>query len=420
MLDINLIREHVDAVKEGVAKKGVDSKIVDKLLRRDEAWREKAKALDDLKAEQNEVTKEIAKKHTKGALSRAGLLKQQITKLSDEETHLKQQRDVLLEKLPNIPFDDVPVGKNDKDNVELRQVGKQPEFDFKPKDYLTVAEQLGIIDVKRAAVVAGSRFGYLLGGAARLEFALIQFAIETITAEGFIPVVPPVMIRPEIMRRMGKGTFIDDHDAFHIDEDDLYLVGSSEHTIGPLHIDETLREKDLPRRYVGFSTCFRREAGSYGRDTRGILRVHQFDKVEMFSFVHPEKSEEEHQFLLAIQERLMQKLELPYRVVEVCTGDMTWSDARQYDIETWLPSEKQYRETHSCSNTTDFQARGIRARFIQEGMNKPQYMHTLNATGFAIGRTIVAIIENYQTKQGTVRVPLVLQSWTGSKEINVI
>jgi len=228
--------------------------------------------------------------------------------------------------------------------------------------------------------------------------------------------LPPVMIKPEVYEGIGRLAYDQKEEKYFLSDDNLYLIGSSEHTLAPIHMDEVLEEKDLPKRYVAFSTCFRREAGSYGKDTKGILRVHQFDKVELFSFSHPEKSEDEHKFLLSIQEKLMKKLELPYRVVEICTGDMGWTDARQYDIETWFPGMKEYRETHSCSNTTDFQSRGINAKFV-DANKKKKFVHTLNATAFAIGRMIIAIIENYQTKEGKIDIPKALREYIGKDSI---
>jgi len=260
----------------------------------------------------------------------------------------------LLDKIPNLVDDRVPVGKSDDDNEELKKWGDIPEFDFEPKDHIMLAGNM--IDTERAAEVSGSRFSYLLGDIALLEFAIVKYAFDKLVPNGFIPVVPPVLIKSHPMKAMGKTKFIEDEDAYYIEKDDLYLVGTAEDTIGPLHMREKFEKGDLPRRYAGFSTAFRREAGSYGKDTKGILRVHQFDKVEMFSFTNPEDSIVENDFLLERQEEIVQGLELPYRVVRVCTGELGFTAAHQYDIETWIPSENKYRETHSCSNTTDFQS----------------------------------------------------------------
>ncbi|HOB89793.1 MAG TPA: serine--tRNA ligase, partial [Candidatus Colwellbacteria bacterium] len=276
-----------------------------------------------------------------------------------------------------------------------------------------------LINTEQAAKIASSRFGYIFGDLARLEFALVKLAMDTLTPYGFIPTIPPVMVKPEIMKGMGKQKFLEAGDAFYIGEDNLYLVGSSEHSIGPLHMDEILDEESLPRRYMGFSTCFRREAGSYGKDTKGILRVHQFDKVEMFSFVKPEDSEEEHRFLLAREEELLGKLKLPHQVMSICTGDMGFGDYRQFDVETWLPGQGKYRETMSCSNTGDFQSRGLNIKYRVKSTGESKYVHTLNATAFAVGRMLIAILENYQTESGEVLVPEVLRDFVGKEKLSI-
>lgn len=416
MLDIAFIRENPEKVKKGMEAKHQDPKIVDKFLRADEEWRAKTTAYDQLKAEQNTLSKELSAGQSENLLSKAQFLKKRLGDIETEQGDLKKLRNDLLSRIPNIPFDDVPVGRDESENKVLREVGTKPEFDFAPKDYLTLGEKLGLIDVKRASEVSGSRFGYILRDAAMLEFALIQLAFDTLTKKGFIPAVPPVMIKPKVYEGMGRLAADQKEERYYFEKDDLYLVGSSEHTMGPIHMNDVFEEEALPRRYVAFSTCFRREAGSYGKDTKGILRVHQFDKVEMFSFAHPEHSEEEHKFLLSCQEELMQKLELPYRVVEICTGDMGWTDARQFDVETWFPGQGSYRETNSCSNTTDFQSRGMNIKYKTKDGNK-KLIHMLNATGFAIGRVLIGIIENNQTKEGTIKVPKVLQAYVGKEEI---
>jgi seryl-tRNA synthetase len=415
MIDVQFLREHTDEAKKALARKKVDPKLVDKFLRVDQNWRTKRAGLDALQAEQKTVSKSLAGGRNEELLSQAQILKDRIAEVTESLADVEKKRAALLDQFPNPPFPDVPDGPNAEGNKVLREVGEKPKFDFAPKDYLTLAEGLGIIDVKRAANVAGSRFGYLMGDGALLEFALVKLAMDTLGEHRFTPVVPPVMIRPAVFTGMGRLAADQKEERYYLPKDDLYLIGSAEHTLGPLHMDEVLEEKDLPRRYVGFSTCFRREAGSYGKDTKGILRVHQFDKVEMFSFADPSVSEKEHRFLVDRQEELMQKLELPYRVVEICTGDMGWTDARQFDVEAWFPSEGVYRETHSASNTTDFQSRGINVKVKRKNGEKV-LAHMLNATAFS-QRPLLAIIENYQTKDGTVRVPKVLQPYLGKKEI---
>ena len=403
MIDIKIIRDNADVVRAGLKKRGKDIAIVDEFLALDVKWRAASTAFDAVRAEQNELSKA---RDVEGAKAKKAVVKE----LEVALTALEVERNALLQKFPNTPMDSVPEGRDDSANVVVREVGTKREFSFPVKDYLTIAEGLGVIDVKKAAEVSGSRFGYLKGKAALLEFALVQFAMKKLAAKGFTPVVPPVMIRPEVFMGMGRLAADQKDERYYLPADDLYLVGSAEHTLGPIHMDEVLREKDLPKRYVAFSTCFRREAGSYGKDTKGILRVHQFDKVEMFSFASPEKSAEEHQFLLSCQEEILSDLKLPYRVVEICGGDMGWTDAKAYDCETWLPAQNasvgEYRETNSCSNTTDFQARGINVK-----TDKGVYAHMLNATGIAIGRIIIAIIENYQTAEGDFEIPDVLKTY---------
>lgn len=418
MLDINLIRDNPDKVKDQVSKKGVDPKIVDRLLRVDEDWRKKTSALDTLRSDQNKLSDEVKKAGPKPDLiSKAQVMKKRISEIEDEKKNIEEKRSKIIEGLPNLPFDDVPVGENESGNVVLKEKGKKPVFKFKPKDYLEIAELRGLIDVKKSADVSGSRFGYLLRETVLLEFALIRLAFDVVLEHGFIPIIPPVMIKEEPYKGMGRLTESEKEERYYMEKDNIYLVGSAEHTIGPFHMNDVLDVKDLPRRYVGFSSCFRREAGSYGKDTKGILRVHQFDKVEMFSFTRPDDSEKEHKLLLSIQEELINKLKLPYRVVEICTGDMGWTDARQYDVDTWMPGQGEYRETHSASNTTDFQARGINARYKNE-KGETKHLHMLNATAFAIGRMIIAIIENYQTEKGGVKIPQVLRKYVGKAEIS--
>ncbi|MEX1014686.1 MAG: serine--tRNA ligase [Candidatus Paceibacterota bacterium] len=418
MLDINLIRENPEKVKEGIKKKNIDESLVDKFLEVDEEWRSQSTEFDNLKAEQNKISKKISSGGKDDDLiKQAKELKEKLSEISEKEKTLNEERMNILSQIPNIPSEKALVGKGEEDNKVIRTVGDKPKFDFEPKDYMEIGESLGIIDMKRAAEISGSRFSYLLGKAALLEFGLVQLAMETLVEKGFKPIVPPVMVKPEIMQKMGKGKFLEENDAFYVNEDNLYMAGSSEHTIGPFHMNEVLRGKDLPIRYIGFSTCFRREAGSYGKDTKGILRVHQFDKAEMFSITTPDKSEEEHEFLVSCQEQLLQKLELPYQVLEVCTGDMTWADSRQYDLETWIPSQNKYRETNSASNTTDFQSRGVNIKYDKGGST--EFVHMLNATAFAMGRILIALIENHQTKEGTIIIPKSLQKYVNFEEITL-
>jgi len=422
MLDIKFIREHPDEVREGCRKKGVDFDI-DHLLEVDERRRKILMEVEGLRSQQKKVSREIHQK--RGATGREGeidRMRDLKAQLRDSEKTLRpveEEFNTLMRMIPNLPLSEVPEGRDETENVVIREVGQRPTFDFTPRDYLKIAEDLDIIDTKRAAKVSGSRFGYLRGDSVLLEFALVQLAIDTLTQEGFIPVIPPVMLNYEAMDGMGYLTR-GGSEVYHLERDDLYLVGTSEQSIGAMHMGEILDERDLPRRYVGFSTCFRREAGSYGKDTKGILRVHQFDKVEMFSFCEPEKSQDEHDFILAMEEKLVHMLGIPYRVVQMCSGDLGDPAAEKRDIDCWMPGMGEYRETHSCSNCTDFQARRLnvryRAREGGSGGTKLRFVHTLNGTAYAIGRMIIAIVENFQQADGTVIVPDALRRYMAGIE----
>lgn len=416
MLDIKFIRENIKKVKDSCKKRGVSCDI-DGLLKIDEEKRKLQAELEKIFALKNKASKEIAKSKNKKKIitemqkidKKGDKLKE---KLKQKETKFKE----LIFEVPNILLEDVPEGKDDSDNIVVKKVGKPPKFNFQPKGYMELGESLGLIDVKRAAKTVGSRFGFLKKEAALLEFALISFAFEILVKRGLIPVIPPVMIRPEMAKAMGYLQQTNKDEAYHLYQDDLYLIATSEQSLGAMRSKEILSEKELPVRYAGFSTCFRREAGSYGKDTKGIFRVHQFDKIEMFSFVKPENAEKEHKMLLETEEELMKKLKLPYQVVHNCTGDLGDPAAEKFDIEAWLPSENRYRETHSVSNCTDFQARRLETKY-RDKENKLQFVYTLNGTGLAIGRILIMIMENYQQKDGSIKVPIVLQKYTGFKEI---
>ena len=429
MLDIKFIRENPEKVKEAARNKRAKVDI-DAALMLDTEHREVLQKLEVLRAQQNKKSKEA-----QGGSEELKKLKADIQGLEKQEVKLKAELERMLLLVPNIPLEMVPVGKDESENVVVREVGKKNQFDFTPKDYLTIAEKLDIIDIERASKVSGSRFGYLKREAALLEFALVQYtfralgdasilkkiiesnsALAGIEPTPFIPVVPPVMIKPDVMRKMARLEPVEER--YHIPADDLYLVGSAEHTLGSMHMDETFAEKDLPRRYIGFSTAFRREAGSYGKDTKGILRVHQFDKLEVESFCLPELSRKEHEFIVACQEYLMQGLGIPYRVVEMCTGDMGGPDARQIDLEAWMPGQNggEYRETHTADLMTDYQSGRLRTK-VRRGGGKTELVHMVDATAFAIGRTLIALIENRQTKDGGFKVPEALWPYVPFQEV---
>lgn len=418
MLDINFIRENPQKVKEACEKKNVKCD-VDAVLALDKKKRELITESEKIKAEQNKTSKLGSPKGgapDEALIAKAKELKEKFKVLEPQLKETEEKLKTLVSILPNIPFDDVPVGKDDSQNVVLRKVGKPTKFNFQHKDYMQIAEKLDLIDTERAGKVAGTRFGYIKGGLALIEFAIIKLVMDTVTKKGFVPVIPPVMLKKEMARGTGYFEAGDKDEAYFLPQDNMFLVGTSEQSLISMRANEVLDEKKLPLRYVGFSTCFRREAGSYGKDTKGILRVHQFDKLEMVIFSKPEDSKKEHQLLLSIEEELMKKLELPYQVVNICTGDLGRPAASKYDIETWIPSENKYRETHSTSNCTDFQARRLNIRYKDKN-NKMQFVHTLNGTAFAIGRILICIIENYQQKDGSVKVPKVLQKYCGLKII---
>ncbi len=406
MIDVKDLLKEPEKYKRNMRERNLDPSLIDEIV-------DLKKRLNSLIKEKDEIRFFINKfsktKPEEKIIKQIKIKKEKLKKVEDEIEKLEKILEEKLSLVPNLKSPDVPLGKDESENVVLRTWGEIPKFDFPPKDHVELGEIYDLIDTQRAGKVAGSRFYYLKNSAVLLEFALINFAYDLLLKEGFIPIIPPVFIKEEYYRGMGRLNSLQREERYYLPQDDLYLVGSAEHTIGPYFADEILDEKDLPKRFLGFSTCFRREAGSYGKDVRGILRTHQFDKVEMFSFTLPEESEKEHEFLLSMQEKIMQELKLPYRVVFLCSGDMGFTDYKQYDIETWLPGQNKYRETHSCSNTTDFQARGINAR-VRRKNGKIEYLHMLNATAIAIGRIIIAILENYQRKD-YIEVPEVLRKY---------
>ncbi|KKQ28552.1 MAG: Serine-tRNA ligase, partial [Candidatus Levybacteria bacterium GW2011_GWA1_37_16] len=340
-------------------------------------------------------------------------------KLEKEEHALKAvwiELKIELYKIPNPAKPDVKIGKNDTENKVLRKVGTPTKFSFKPKDHLEIGENLDIVDVARASKISGARFYFLKNEGVLLEFALRELAFEILLKEGFIPVLPPVLIKKEVMRGLGYMEKSGDEDMYILEKDGLVLVGTSEQSIVSMHKDEILNVKDLPKRYVGFSTCFRREAGSYGKDTRGILRAHQFDKIEMVSFVAKGEDDKEHEYLLSLEEKLLQALGIPYQVVKMCTGDLGFPAARKYDLEAWIPSENKYREVTSASTTTDFQARRLNIKYSAE-QNKKEFVNILNGTAFS-ARPIIAMLENYQQEDGSVLIPKILQKYLNCEKIS--
>jgi len=427
MLDIKFIRNHPDKVKESCKQKHIKVD-VDLLLEVDKRKRQTLQALEDMLAQKNQASKIISRTKDEKEKRKLILEMRELDENSDRLTKVLKESEGefnnLMLQIPNLPLDDVPIGRDEKDNVVSREWGEKSKFDlpagrqgFQPKNYLELAENLDLIDVKRAAKISGTRFGILKKEAALLEFSLINFTFETLLKDGFIPVIPPIMLKPEMLEKSGHLSEKDKPERYFIEKDNAYLAGTAEQPIAAMHADEIFEEKDLPRRYLGFSTCFRREAGASGKDTKGIFRVHQFDKIEMFSICHPEKSSREHQFLLSCQEKLMQSLKIPYRVIQICTGDLGFPAAAAYDVEAWMPSENRYRETHTTFNDTDFQTRRLNIRYRDSKTKKLAIPHALNGTAFAIGRILIAIIENYQQKDGKIFVPEALQKYLNFKII---
>ena len=400
MIDPQLLKTNIEAIEENIRKRDLDIDL-DKLKLLDESRRALKFESEKLRAEQKKLGKEIASASEKEKvilLEKAENISDKVKSLSEETQQKDEEFFDAWIKIPNIVNSSSPVGKTDEDNKEIKKVG-EPKNIKNPMTHLEIGENLGLIDVERASKISGSRFSYLFGDLVKIQFNLVSYTLNKLSEKGFNPTIPPVLVRENAL--FGTGFFPDDSDqVYEVQNDDLFLVGTSEVSLAALHTDEIIDMKNLPLRYAGYSTCFRREAGTYGKDTSGIFRVHQFDKVEMFSFCDPEKSNEEHEYILAIEEEILKDLEIPYRVVDVCTGDLGASAAKKYDIEAWIPSQQKYREVTSCSNTTDFQARRLNMRTKNEDGNT--ILHTLNGTALAVGRILIALLENNQQPDGSV------------------
>lgn len=435
MIDIKLLKENPELFKEASKNKNVevDIDLALKLLEEKSDLLVKIEAIRKRRNETAEKVKLEARngKINKDLIAEGKVLKEELDPIDTKLTEVEAKLTEILYKIPNPPSEDTPVGKDEAENKILRTWGEKPRFVFEPLEHWQLGEKLDILDFERAAKVTGTRFSYIKGKLALLEFALIQYAFSVLTNQEvletilkkaglelkptpFIPIIPPVFIRPEVFQKMAR--LEPKEERYYIESDDQYLIGSAEHTLGPMHMDETFEEGDLPRRYAGFSTSFRRESGSYGKDTKGILRVHQFDKVEIESFTLPEDSIREQDFFVAIQEHLMQSLNIPYQVIITSTGDMGDPDARHLDIESWLPGQGRYRETHSADLMTDYQARRLGTK-VKHKDGTLEFVHTNDATAYAMSRTLIAIMENYQQKDGSIMVPEVLVPYTGFKEI---
>ena len=421
MLDLKLIRSDPERVKRALARRGAAEQ-VDELLALDTRRRELLPQIEGAQAERKSLSKQIgeAKQRGEGAdepMATVQGLKETIESGKGELEKVEAELERVAATLPNLPDPEAPDGMTEEDAVVLREVGERPQFEFEPRDHLEIGTELGLIDMEAAARLSGSRFAYLKGDLVLLELALVRYALDLVRGEGHEPVAPPVLVREEAL--YGTGFLPGDRDQiYEIPKDDLFLVGTSEVALAGLHADEILEPEALPLRYAGFSSCFRREAGAAGRDTRGIFRVHQFDKVEMFSFVEPGESAAEHERLLAIEERILGELEIPYRVVNVAAGDLGAPAAKKYDCEAWIPSQERYRELTSCSNTTDYQARRLNCRYRPADNEAPEAVHTLNGTAVAVGRTMIALIENRQDQRGGFTLPNILYAYGAPERID--
>lgn len=423
MLDIKFIRENKDIVAKVIENRNKDIDL-DLLITLADEKKDLRQKLDELNQKRNEAAKSRN-------IEEGSRLKLEAEQLEANFAEVDKNFFSLMMKVPNITSLDTPVGKDDTENKVIRSWGELPQFSFTPKEHFEIGEALGFLDIETAGKISGSRFAYIKGDLALLQFALIQKCFQILTnsellekiakdagvsipVASFIPVIPPVFVKPAVQNRMAR--FMTPEEHYMFPNDDLMLVGSAEHTLGPIHMDSVIEERDLPIRYVGYSTAFRREAGSYGKDTKGILRQHQFDKLEMEVFSLPENGLEEQNFLVAIQEHILQTLKLPYQVVMVCTGDMGFPDYRQIDIETWMPGQNTFRETHSADYTGGFQARRLSTR-VKRVDGTTEFVHMNDATAVAVGRILIAITENYQQADGTIKVPEALIPFMGGKTV---
>ena len=416
MLDRKFVRENPELIKEMLKKRGVEGINIDEFLEKEKKWRELTREVEDLRAEQNKISKEIPRLKKEGKdvqpiIKEMRSISDKIRELEEKKKALEEEINAFLLKIPNIPHESVPVGKDENDNVVVREWGEPKKFDFEPREHWEIGTLLDILDFERAAKLSGSRFVVYRGQGAALERALINFMLDLHTNEhGYKEILPPFLVNKKTMTGTGQLPKFEE-DLFKT-QDDLFLIPTAEVPLVNLHADEILPAEVLPLKYVAYTPCFRREAGSYGKDVKGIIRQHQFNKVELVKFTTPETSYDELETLVHDAERVLQLLGLPYRVVTLCTGDLGFSASKTYDIEVWLPGQGRYREISSCSNTESFQARRANIRYRPGPGEKPRYLHTLNGSGLAVGRTLVAILENYQQPDGSVIIPEVLRPYT--------
>ena len=423
MLDIKLIRENPELVRNNLEKRGDPQslRMLDELVDCDKKWRQYLTELNELRHERRLITTEIAalkkkKKEADKELSKAKEIDTKITTLEKRVNECEEKVHYYLMRLPNLLHESVPFGKDENDNVPIRTYGKAPKFSFKPKDHIDLALGLDIVDIERAGKIAGARFFYLKNEGVLLDMALMSFALEEMVKKGYKPVEPPFLMRRKPYE--GVVALSDFEDVLYkVEGEELYLIATSEHPVAAMFMDEVLKAEDLPLKFVGISTNFRKEAGAHGKDTRGIFRTHQFNKIEQFIFCKPEDSWKIHEELIRNAEEIVRKLGLAYRVVNVCTGDIGTVAAKKYDVEAWMPAQNAYREIISCSNCTDYQARRLNTRYREKEGEAPKgFVHTLNSTAIATGRTMVAILENYQQEGGSVAIPEVLRRYMAGTE----
>ena len=416
MIDLKLLRDDIDTVRAAYERRGgVEG--LDQVVDLDAKRREVLGEVERLRSEQNRASKAIgqaAPDQRDDAIANAKELSDKLKDLEPELERLSSELENATAYLPNLPHESVPPGRSEEENQVEREVGERRTFDFEAQDHVTLGERLRIFESERAVKTSGSRFVYLTGAGVILELALVRFAIDRLLERGFSPIIPPVLVKEHAM--FGTGFLpAEEHEFYKVERDDLYLVGTSEVPIAAFHSDEILDKDVLPLRYAGFSPCFRREAGTYGKDTKGLVRVHQFDKVEQFSFAHPDTSWDEYDSIRASQEDILQALEIPYRVLVMCAGDLGAAAAKKVDHEAWLPGADRYMEVTSATNATDYQARRLQIRF--RSGDGTRLVHTLNGTACAVGRTVVALLENHQQADGSVRIPEALRAYTGFDEL---
>jgi seryl-tRNA synthetase len=415
MLDIKFIRENPERVKEELKRRNMKLDL-DAFLSLDEKKREMMQKAETLRAKQNEASEQMKQGRNEELIAAMQKIKAELGTIEPELKSLEEESKKILLQFPNITHESVPIGKDDSENVVIRTWGEKPAFDFEPKEHFDIPAVKDLIDSERGAKVSGSRFWYLKGDLAKLEFSLMQYAFNFYSSKGLTPMIVPMLVREEAM--YGTGFFpADENEIYRVnpDEDNLFLVGTAEVALAAYHMNESLDLAEGPKRYMGYSSCFRREAGTYGKDMKGILRGHQFNKIEMFVFCKPEESWDWHERLLSYAEEFLQSLGLHYQVLNMCTGDIGAPNAKKYDIETWMPGQQRYRETNSCSNDTDFQARRLGCRYT-DAQGKKQFVHTINNTGSS-DRPLIAILENYQQADGSVVIPEVLRPIFGKEKI---